>query len=229
MGDTYLTLCQRVRKEAGVAGSGPSTVIDQSGQLERIVGWVKQAWIDIQVMRPNWLFMNSEFTFATVADTRDYLAADYSITDMKLWDTGSFLIYETAIGESDQNELSFLPYATWRATYRNRMNERAAERPQYFTMLPTNEIRFEPRPDEIYTIEGEYKRSSQVFAADADVPTNFPDDFHALIVWQALKYYGHYENAPEVLEEAEVNFDNLLYRLEVEQLPAMSEDREPLA
>lgn len=226
---TYLELCVRLREEAGITGSGPTTTVGQTGQLLRIVNWIKQAWIEIQLMRPNWLFMHKEFNFDTTADIRDYDAADAAITDLKLWDTGSFLIYDKTLGASDQNELAYLDYSTWRANYRNRMTERPTDRPQYFTVLPNNKVRFEPMPDKIYTIDGDYKTSSQVFTNDADVPTNFPDDFQLLIVWQALKYYGFYESAPEVLEEAEVNFDNLLYRLEIEQLPAFSEAREPLA
>ncbi len=226
---TYLELCVRLREESGITGAGPTQVTDQTGQLLRIVNWVQQAWIEIQLMRPNWNFMHSEFTFDTIADTRDYLAADYSITDMKLWDENSFIAYETAIGESSQFPLIHLPYGTWRDTYRVGMNERVSDKPVYMTILPTNKIRFEPAPDTIYTVEGDYKRSTQRFVADADVPTNLPDDFHMLIVWQALKNYAFYENASEVLEEAEVNFDNLLFRLELEQLPEMSEDREPLA
>ena len=101
----YLTLCKRVVQEAGITGGGPTTVSNQSGQLAKVVGWVQQAWTDIQLMRPNWNFMNEEFVFNTDAATRDYLAADKAINDMKLWDTGSFLIYVPAIGESDQNEL----------------------------------------------------------------------------------------------------------------------------
>lgn len=225
----YLELCVRARQEAGVSGSGPTTVTGQTGKLEKIVNWVQQAWIEIQLMRPNWLFMHAEFSFPTVAATRDYLAADVSITDLKLWDTGSFMIYETALGESDQNQLVYLPYSQWRSTYRIGMGDRDDARPQYFTIMPDNSVRMEPRPDKIYTIEGEYKKSSQVLALDADELTGFPDDFHMLVVWQALKTYGHFENAPEVLEEAETNFDNLLYRLEIEQLPVFSEDRESLA
>jgi len=109
------------------------------------------------------------------------------------------------------------------------MNVRSSDKPVYITVLPTNEIRFEPKPDKIYTVEGDYKRSTQTLTANDDELTNLPDDFHMIIVWQALKYYGFYENAPEVLEEAEVNFDTLLFRLEIEQLPEMSEDREALA
>jgi len=226
---TYLELCVRAREEAGITGSGPTSVTEQTGQLLRLVNWVQQAWVEIQLMRPNWNFMHSEFTFNMVAETRDYLAADYSINDMKLWDENSFIAYETAEGESTQFPLIYLKYATWRDVYRVGMNVRTSDKPVYITVLPTNKIRFEPAPDKVYTIEGDYKRSTQYITADADELTNFPDDFHMLIVWQALKYYGFYENAPEVLDEAEVNFDNLLFRLEIEQLPEMSEDREALA
>jgi len=225
----YLELCQRARQEAGISGAGPTTVIDQTGVLLRVVDWVADAWIEVQNKRPNWLFMWEEFTFNTAAATRDYLAADVSITDLAFWDTGSFYIYETALGTLDQNPLPHSPYRYWRPLHRNRMDQRADDRPQLFTILPNNKVRMEPEPDDIYTIDGEYKRTNQLFAADADVPTNLPDDFHMIIVWQALKYYGFYENAPEVLDEAETNFDNLLFRLEAVQLPNMSEDYAGLA
>ena len=109
------------------------------------------------------------------------------------------------------------------------MEARAADKPQLFTILPNNKVRFEPMPDAIYTIDGEYKRSTQTFAANDDVPTNLPDDFHMIIVWQALKYWGFHQDAPDVLDMAETNFDNLLLRLEEEQLPAFSEDYPSLA
>lgn len=224
----YLQLSQRLRQEAGLSGSGPTTVVAQTGQSLKMVSWINTAWEEIQLMRPNWLFMNAEFTLATVAGQRDINPVDQAITDLKLWDRESFLIYDPTIGESDQNALIYLSYGNWREGYRSRMNDRPNQRPQKITILPTNYVRFEPRPDAIYTIEGEYKRSTQVFTLDADVPTNLPDDFHMIIVWKALMYYGFYENAPEVLDEAEFNFDNLLFRLEQEQLPEMSTEFETL-
>jgi len=225
----YLALCVRLREEAGISGSGPTTVVDQTGQNKRIVNWISQAWQDIQIMRPNWLFMRSEFSFDTVIDERDNNPEDKSITDLKLWDIGSFVMYETALAGVEEGALPYLPYAEWRSRYRAQMSQRPSGRPQLFTITPDNYIRTEPKPDKIYTIEGEYKRTTQVFSADTDVPTNLDDDFHMLIVWQALKYYGLYENAPEVIDAAETYFDTLLYRLEIEQLPDMSEDREALA
>jgi len=225
----YLALCKRLRQEAGITGDGPTTTVSQTGQLKRVVDWVMQAWIDIQIMRPDWLFMNSEFTFNTVAATRDYLAADYSITDLKLWDTNSFLIYETSVGESDQSVITYLPYKKWRNQYRPRMNDRNDDRPQLFTITPDNKVRFEPRPDKIYTIEGDYKLSTQTLEADDDEVTGLPEDFHMAIVWKALMYYAHYEDAGEVMDEAEVNFGNMQHRLEIEQLPDMDTDYEALA
>jgi len=225
----YLQLCIRVREEADISGSGPTTTASQTGQLKSIVNWVQQAWIDIQNKRPNWLFMNKEFTFDTIIDQRDYVAGDFSIIDLKLWDLESFLLFDKSIGETDEKKLIYLTYSYWRNVYRAQMNIRPANRTQYITMLPNNTIRMEPKPDKIYTISGEYKRSTQFLTADADVPTGLPDDFHMIIVWQALKNYASSGNSPEVLDQAETNFDILLNRLEQEQLPTMSEDREPLA
>ncbi len=228
---TYLELCVRARQESGISGGGPTTVLNQTGQLLKVVDWVSFAWVEIQQMRPNWLFMWEEFTFDTIIDQRDYDAASLAapITNLKLWDVDSFLIYETALTEIDQNALLYLNYQLWRVRNREQMNVRSADRPQQFTLLPDNKVRFEPKPDKVYTIDGEYKRSTQQFVADADVPTNLPDDFHMLIVWQALKNYAWHEDAAEVMDQAETNFDNLLFRLENEQLMDMSEDFETLA
>jgi hypothetical protein len=228
---TYLQLCQRARQEAGIPGNGPSAVTGQTGKLGKLVDWVSQAWIDIQLKRPNWLFMWEEFSFDTIADQRDYLASTLAapITDLSLWDRNSFLIYKTSLDANDQNRLRPIDYGYWRQQYRVGMDVRATDRPQMFTILPNNKIRFEPVSDVPYTIDGEYKRTAQVLAADADVLTNFPDDFQMIVVWQALKYYASFEDAPEVMDEAETNFDNLLVRLEAEQLPTMSEDYQALA
>lgn len=226
---TYLQLCQRLVTEAGIPGGGPTTTVNQTGKLGKVTGWVADAWKNIQLSRPNWNFMWEEFTFDTVADIRDYLAADYLITDLHLWDKNSFLIYKTATGASDQSELLHNDYKVWRGKYRNQMTARPTERPTLMTILPNKKIRFEPMPDDIYTIEGEYKRTAQLFAADADEPTGLDDDYQMMIVWQALKYYASYENAPEVMDEAELQFDILLQRLEPEELPTMSEDFMALA
>ena len=232
----YLALCQRVREEAGITGSGPTTVLNQSGQLLKLVNWVSQAWVEIQLMRPNWLFMHESGGFFLDAGTKLYDPADKGITDVKLWDTGSLLYSELplASGNAYSHILEYVPFARYSRLHMvERFNTPDDDRPVHFTIKPDNQIELYPAPAAVtghsMFLNFDYKRSTQQFAADADVPTNLPDDFHMMIVWQALKYYGFYENAPEVLDEAETNFDNLLLRLENEQLPEMSEDFEALA
>lgn len=226
---TFLEICQRLRQECGVSGTGPSTVVSQTGQLKKLVDWAAEAWNEIQDMRPNWAFMWKEFSFNTTAGTRDYAAADVSITDVDQWDTDSFLIYKTATGTSDQNELPFLDYRDWRPRYRTRMAERDSDRPILFTLKPDGELRLEPKPDAIYTIDGEYRRTRQTFTANADEPTGLPEKFHMMIVWKAMQYYGFHENAPEVLGQGEAHFDQWLPILEREQLPRIRIGADPIA
>lgn len=225
----FLTLCNEVRREAGVSGDGPSTVVGQTDMYAKIVSWVNQSWMDIQIMRPNWLFMSSEFSFDTIVAQRDYTAIGAGITDLKLWETGSFLIYEKTAGENDQNDLPYHRYLRWRAEFRNRMNARINERPMLFTVKPDNSIRFEPRPDKIYTIDGDYKRSTQEFSANDDIPTGLPNDFHQMIVWKALMYYADDQNAPDALNKAVEAYGPLLFRLENEQLQEFDTDFRALA
>lgn len=219
---TFLDLCKRLRREGGLSGTGPDAVTSTNSQDERVIGWVQEAWVDIQRMRPNWLFMNVIATFDTATGVRDYLASDKSITDLSLWDKESFYVRDTALTEDDQNALPYIDYREWRYSYRQGMATRTNDRPQMFTILPDNKLRMEPAPDKAYTLDFDYKRVAQNFAANGDTPTNLPDDFHMIIVWQALKYLADHENSPEHMDKAEMNFDNLLTRLEKEQLPDMS-------
>ncbi len=225
----YLALCKRVRQEAGLAGDGPSAVTGQTGKLKRIVDWVNQAWVDIQTLRPDWQFMINEFDFNTQVAKRDYTGVDAGLADLNLWDINSFFMYDTTVGADDEQDLPFLLYPYWRDRYKARMDSRDDTRPVLFTILKNNSLRFEGRPDGIYRVRGEYKRATQFLVADGDDPTSLPTDYHMIIVWQAMKYYASYYNAPEVMDEAETGFDTLLYPLEREQLPMLDMNFRTLA
>ncbi len=50
---TYLKICQDVTRECGIAGGAdtspkPTAVIGQSGELNRVVNWVSDAYTEIQ-------------------------------------------------------------------------------------------------------------------------------------------------------------------------------------
>lgn len=224
----YLALCKRARMEFGIAGDGPAAVTGQSGQLEKVVTYVSQAWQDIQTFRTNWDFMWKQFEFDTVVATRDYSAAAAGISDLEYWDTSSFMIYEKALGESDQNELEYMPYSKWRADYARRLNERSDDRPILITQLPDQQIRFEPRPDKIYTINGDYKRDLQELTANGDTPEDLPDRFHIMIVYKAMEHWGLHEDAPEISQRAEEQLNFWWPLLEDYALPEVTIQAEPV-
>ena len=224
----YLALCQETVREAGIAGS-LTTVVGQTGMLGKVVKWVDEAWNTIQLDRPNWLFMQEEFLFNTVVSQRDYTAAGAGISDLRYWDTSSFLMFETALDANDQGDLKFMEFRKWYGNYRNQMDVRDNARPQIITKLANNSVRFEPVPDKVYTVEGLYRRSSQVFSANADVPTNLPDDLHRIISWNAVILFANDQNAPDLLDKADDALQPLWNRLLIEQLPAFDADFKPLA
>ena len=84
---TFLQHCQGVCREAGLAGgeTAMTTVLGQKGQIQRIINYVIQSWVEIQNMHQlantNWRWMHSQFTLATVADQDSYAFDDAAILD----------------------------------------------------------------------------------------------------------------------------------------------------
>ena len=76
---TYLEICKRVRQEAGIAGTGPASVLNQTGEYKRVVDWVASAWEDLQNKRSDWLWMQGDFTFVTIASQDSYTPVEAGI------------------------------------------------------------------------------------------------------------------------------------------------------
>jgi hypothetical protein len=66
MSYNFIQLCQLLRQEAGIAGTGPSTTEGQSGELGRLVQWIIEAYEDIQLKNLEWRFFAEELCFAFV-------------------------------------------------------------------------------------------------------------------------------------------------------------------
>lgn len=214
----FLELCQRVRQESGgVAGSGPSTVTSQSGQLKKIVTWTNAAWRELQLMHDDWLWKRKDFTLPLVASDNDYSATDAGVTDLGDWDLETFRIYLTSTGVGDQTFLSRMDYNTWRNVWS--IGSQTASRPNVVTRKPDLHLGFGPVPDASYTVTGQYLQATQSMAVDADEPTGLPEQFHEIIVYLALRKYAADEGAPEVWANAKFEYGRMLKALERNQLP----------
>ncbi len=216
----YLQLCQRMILECAISGT-MSTVVDQTGEMQRVTTWISQAATDIQGDRTNWDFMRSSYllrsvtqpnlgvSFATVSGQAVYplgtgagtvgVAAD----DFDSWIPQSFRNNTTGSGFQDEIMLAWVSYDAWRDGYAFGAERSVTTRNVAIAVGPNREICLGPFPTNLYTITGDYMRGAATLAADADIPSWLPTQWHMAIVYRAMRdAYGEYEAAPEVLSRA---------------------------
>lgn len=227
----YLQLCQELRRECRIPGTGPSAVIGQVGQLLDMVEWTKKAWTELQGMSQSWRWMRSTFTLPTVAltDTYAYSACVDNRTSLAIarfskwlpFDTDGtpiFMSYKTSEGASARMFLEYLDWGQFRSTFRY-----TPQNPGpliYFTIDPQDNLVLGPAPDGIYTVTGDFQRSAQILSADADVP-DMPSDYHSLIVYRAMEKYAGSLGSPEAMYRAKSEGGQLLKQLRRTQTPKL--------
>jgi len=218
---TFLELCQDTARESGtVQGVQPASVLSQTGRLAKIVYWVKRSWRDIQRSRSEWLWMRAEFSVAVTSGTQRYTSASFGLTRLSKWitDQGSTTIYKTSLGSVDETDIFFIDWQDWRRRYGRGVQ--VANRPVHYSITPANEIVFGPNPDASYTVRGEYMKSPQSLAANADVP-EMPAKYHDLIVYKALENLNIHDEAILNIKTSMDKYDELVGNLEREQLETM--------
>lgn len=224
----FLELCQTVARESGTIAGLPSftTVSNASGRLAKLVGWTSDAWRDIQNERTDWTFLRHSFEKALTIDAMVYtgggLALDPSVAawlqDNKKLRTMS--LYDPAIGQSDESELSYFDWTVWRQRYDRGTHD--AGRPQYWARSPRGELCLGPKPDKAYLLRGEYRRTPQILSADADVPI-CPEQFHGVIVGEALRLMANSDEAFQVVLAQASRYDRLRNPLVIDQTPPVED------
>lgn len=103
-----LQLCQRLMLECGISGTLAST-INQTGEFNRVVTWIDQAWNDVQTQHDDWDWMRSSnvlgagASFPTVAGQASYQLGTgtgkvgIETDNFGKWDLGTFRVYTTSL------------------------------------------------------------------------------------------------------------------------------------
>lgn len=224
---TFLKLCQDVTRECGISGGTdltpkPTTTVGQIGELNRVVNWVITAHKEIQNAR-SWRWMRKKFEFDTVADQDTYLfsavtdvATSNAITRFKSWRLNDRRnppkIFLKSAGETSQIFLSWVTWDNFEFLYHTGAIQAQSAQPIHITVSPDNEIVIGMSPNDVYTLRGDYYRSAQILTADDDVP-ELPEDYHDLIMYQAMEYYGLYESAVEIISRAQSGSVRLMNQL----------------
>lgn len=215
----FLQICQRTRQECSISGSGPVTVVNQTGEMKKIVDWVLTAYEDIQGMYSTWNFLRFDFSFPTIASSSTYLPSAVNLTELAKWKEDSLRIYLTATGVSDEQRL-------WPQDWTSFKDFRLigvipTGKPSEFSIRPDKSIVLYQTPNDIYTVVGEYFKRPQTMSANADEPL-IPSQFHMAVVWKAAMYYAADQGASELYATAEREFKRVMRRLKRDQLPFIS-------
>jgi len=207
-----LQLCQTVIERCNIPLTGAFiTAQNQTGELLQAVNWVKQSWLEIQLSQSNWDWMRSEFTFNTQVGKQDYTLADISLTDHAKWHLDTLRFYKTSTGVSDDTFFEFEGWSAFRDMYM--YGAQTNSRPSVFTVRRRDKaLLLGAIPDAVYTVYGEYQKSSTALSADLDEP-DMPSDYHMLVVHRARMKYAASENAPEVFAEAQADHEWLMGKL----------------
>lgn len=210
---TFLQLVNQVEKEAGVDVRNQATVdvtAPATARQAKIVGWVAEAWGIIQRARSDWRFMRGEFSYALTTGQTRYTAANLGLSNHASWAEympegfSPFYVHDAALGLTDQSPLRYRTYQEWRERWGR--GAPPSQRPVEWSVDIDNRLCIGPPPDRAWVLSGDYIRTPQVLAANADVP-RCPSQFHDIIAYRALMLLGDHDEAGSVILPNKAKFD----------------------
>lgn len=215
----FLALCNRLKRKCRVQGAAMTAVTGQIDEYTRLIDFVNEAWMDIQLFRENWFWMLASASCTTVAGQATYSpTVGFALTDFGSWKPRTFRVYLTSAGTADEMPLEPIDYDCWRDTYQFRSARTQTNRPMNMTVTPANAIGLGPVPVVGYTVTGDYFKAASELAATTDTPT-LPTQYHQLIVYRAMMLFGASEAAGEVFQEGQSEFKRMMGKLVLNQLP----------
>jgi hypothetical protein len=227
----YLQLVNLARSEAGVAGGDLATLQSAlSAESTRFKNWVANEWIRIQSEHPDWEFLRFSGEFNTTANQANYTpqqakaTSDGTISGTPIlgnWKRDSFRVSTAGQNYNDEMLLGFMPWWQYRNLYQYGNMRSARSRPVVFSIDPQKNLYFGIVPDGAYTIVYEFYRTPITLSADADTPA-MPARFHELIAFRALRAYGIFMAAPEVIGRADDQISRIGAELAADQLQVIT-------
>ena len=237
---TFLQLCQYVQRYiAGgndLPGSGnPTTTVAQTGLYLEIVGWVQDAYRDIQQEDSGWLFRQAEGVLLLTSARSSYAKATVQVqlpTYERIYpykngdiefisgtDTGS------SLGLITTANCYYIPFEKWGGVVtraQNAPSQNPAPLPPYFTVTPNESLAFFPIPtwtgaDGPTTMTFQYTQTILNLVNDADVPV-WPSEWHDAIAWRAIRYWAMVRESASKYQIADMEYKRSMAALRQEML-----------
>jgi len=205
-------MVQELHREAGCAGRAPTTVDSVTGEAARLVGWIKEANMEVQKLWENWKFLRRTYS-QTCTSGINTLSAPVDIGS-GMWDLDTFKV--TQSGQSVQSPLTAVEYDD----VKDEIIDTSTGVPWRVVVMPDNSLRLESTPNGAHLIESDYYREpDEDELTDNDDEPTIPSKFRRIIVGQALIFYANYEGAVEAKTQGQEIYSTYLTRLENSELP----------
>ncbi len=193
-----LEIARLINTLAGTQGTIDTTE-GTSGYQVALVGFLDQAYSDIQLYRNNWKFMRRT---AEIPLNRVDPLYTYSNDDI---DTVSRIYLNYRV-------LKYIDYDLWV------LKEHQEAQPTEYTVNSfTDEIEFNPL-DSTYIVTMDYQKVPDVLSSNSAVPI-LPTRFHSLIAYKALTGLGSYLGNPDLITKYTLKYSMELGSLMRSQVP----------
>jgi len=225
---TYLELCQDMARDVGIPGTGPSSVTSStlSEEESAVVRYVAQANLDIESRWSNWDYLWATATMTTSQGIATLMSTNTDAGPgggfpgaLGNWKLGSVVWDPTS---DSYQPLEYEPWNEYRENYKYGTVD--SDIPEVFSVHPDNTLDFYPTPSSSTVVQSEYWTVPVALAADADISA-IPPRFHKIIIARAKMYYAENEDAPEIMAGSLAEFEDLLDKLEADQLPGQKNRR----
>lgn len=211
-----LQLVQRVHRESGRSGDGPTTITGTTKQHQRLFDWVADANRELESRPLDLRWMRRRVTVPTEADSSSYTPTELGLTDFGRWRPASDEWAVKCVDPDDTTRtwgLQWMDLDEWREAYVH--STQTASQPGDWSVDDDDSLLIGPTPDAAYSIRIEYLRAPLELDGDDDEP-EFDEAFHMILCWRALIDVAKFDNAADVLTRAQTNYarleDSLLSR-----------------
>lgn len=206
-----------------VPGLGqPAAITGLTGRQARCLDWTKWAWREIQTRRKAWNWMRRDFTGAALNMTQTYEPSDWIASRFGSWviedatDSG-WTIYLDSEGVSDERYLTYCPWEDFRTRIRGSQED---DYPALVSIDPRKRVWLHPRPDDDYTVKGQYVLAPQELSDATDTP-EIDEKWHDLIVLHALVLLHESDEAAFLDPRTRAKAQVMMSELEIAELPSM--------
>lgn len=207
----FRELCQAYVKELGISGgTGPSSVLNQTGEFANVVRWIADANLWVDSLWRDWKYLWSEYSGTMTGQS----LAPASIREI---DRSSVWIN---FGTSNASNLSWIE---WKLLTEYRARPTLTGSPVYFSVSPSGTLWLDRAVTNL-PLRFEYWRRPAKLAQDTDLPS-MPEDYHRIILARAAIMYGNREAAPEIISGMESEYIDLLDKLQSDQLESFRHER----